>query len=259
MASDRLLNVEISTMDNQYEEAVAATLVSPDASRRFQDSVAEVFRDVPLQGAHVLDIGGGSGLHSLYAAANGAVEVVCLEPGADGSRAEYIDPTVPSDQSLKSSPVRFLPLTLQDFEPNTTRFNVILLHNSVNHLDEPACMKLPKDSDSLASYKRLFEKLIELASDGALVIVTDCSSKNFFGLLQIRNPFAPTIEWEKHQQPLVWTNLLESVGFIDPEVHWLVPQRLGRLGQTFLGNRICAYFLSSYFKLTVRKPLSKAI
>lgn len=246
-------------MDNQFKKAVAATTLSPGTSRRFQDSVAAVFRNVPLQGAHVLDIGGGSGLHSLYAAVKGAASVVCLEPGADGSRDEYSEPIVLSGASGTPTPVQLLPLTLQDFDPRTKRFDVILLHNSINHLDEPACMNLPDDADSSASYRRLFEKLVGLASDGALVIITDCSSKNFFGLLQVKNPFAPTIEWQKHQQPSVWANLLKSAGFIDPQLHWLVPQRLGRLGQAFFGNRICVYFLSSYFKLTVRKPISRVM
>lgn len=244
-------------METQFKDAVAAVIPSPGAARRFRNSVEAIFGGVQLRGANVLDVGGGSGLHSFYAAVHGAAEVVCLEPGADGALAEYSDPTVRSAAGVDSTLVRFLPLKLQDFVSDPKRFDIVLLHNSINHLDEQGCMKLPDDADSLVSYKRLFEKLAGLANDNALIIVTDCSSKNFFGLARVKNPFAPTIEWQKHHPPSIWANLLQEAGFIDPRVRWLVPQRLGRPGQTLLGNQVCAYFLSSYFKLTVRKPMSK--
>jgi predicted RNA methylase len=43
-----------------------------------------LFQDVPLHGARVLDIGGGAGVFSFYAAAAGAREVLCLEPERQG-------------------------------------------------------------------------------------------------------------------------------------------------------------------------------
>ena len=46
-----------------------------------------LFKNIPLENRRVLDIGGGSGLHSFYAACMGAKEVVCLEPETEGSRS----------------------------------------------------------------------------------------------------------------------------------------------------------------------------
>jgi hypothetical protein len=43
-----------------------------------------IFRGSLLEGARVLDVGGGTGLCSYYAAAVGATKAVCLEPEADG-------------------------------------------------------------------------------------------------------------------------------------------------------------------------------
>src|SRR5438105_1775838 len=44
-----------------------------------------LFCGVEFEGRRVLDIGGGEGVYSFYAAASGASEVVCLEPEAAGS------------------------------------------------------------------------------------------------------------------------------------------------------------------------------
>ena len=43
------------------------------------------------------------------------------------------------------------------------------------------------------------------ASKDAILVVCDCSNSNFFARLNISNPFAPAIEWQKHQRPEVWS------------------------------------------------------
>lgn len=250
--------METTLMDKQFEDAVAAVVPSQGVARRLYHSITTVFRGVPLRGANVLDVGGGAGFHSLYAAVNGATKVVCLEPGAEGSRAEYGSPNQLPSNGANETSVQFLPLMIQEFDPGLERFDVILLHNSVNHLDEQACIMLPCDFESLESYTRIFEKLADLANEGALIIITDCSSKNFFGLIRIRNPFAPTIEWNKHHQPSLWAGLLEHAGFTDSTTEWIVPQRLGSVGQKLFGNQVCAFFLSSYFRLTACKEAKGA-
>lgn len=244
-------------MNKQFDEAVAAVVPSDGAARRLRSSIVAVFRDVQLQGATVLDVGGGAGLHSLYAALNGAAKVICLEPGAQGAMAEYSQPSGVRTNDVLGASVQVLPLTIQEFDPGMERFDVILLHNSVNHLDEQACMKLPDDVGSARSYKVIFEKLSSIAKDGALIIITDSSSKNFFALVPLRNPFAPSIEWEKHHRPSVWIALLESTGFTNVGTYWIVPQRLGSIGQQLFGNGPCTFFLSSYFRLTASRTTGR--
>lgn len=240
-------------MEKQFEAAVTAAVPTEGAARRLRDSIVAVFNGVPLEGVDLLDVGGGAGLHSFYAALNGAHEVVCLEPGGSGALAEYGRSAPLQGVGGHDATLQFFPMTLQEFDAKNRKFDVILLNNSVNHLDEQACMKLPSDTVSIESYGSLFEKLAALSNDGATIIITDCSSKNFFGILGVKSPFAPTIEWEKHQQATVWTGFLHNAGFTDVKIQWLVPQRLGPLGQSLLGHRVGCFFLSSYFRLTARK------
>ena len=150
--------------------------------------------------------------------------------------------------------VEFEPVTFQAFDSAEKQFDIILLHNSINHLDETACINLLNDEASKAIYMDIFSKLSSLASSGAKLIVCDCSRYNFFALLKVRNPFAPTIEWHKHQAPKVWVNLLGQVGFVNPRIRWTAFNTLRSPGRILLGNRLLSYFLRSDFRFTMKKP-----
>ena len=213
-----------------------------------------LFKNIPLKNRRVLDIGGGSGLHSFYAACMGAKEVVCLEPETEGSRSGAGAKFRKLSGILGYDSVRFEPVTFQAFDPAGEQFDIILLHNSINHLDETACINLLNDEPSKAIYMDIFSKLSSLASSGAKLIVCDCSRYNFFALLRIKNPFAPTIEWEKHQAPEVWVNLLSQVGFVNSRVRWTAFNTLRSPGRVLLGNKLLSYFLRSDFRFTMEKP-----
>lgn len=81
------------------------------------------------------------------------------------------------------------------------------------------------------SYNKIFEKVENLASTIAKIIIVDCSSKNFFASLHTKNLFAPTIEWHKHQPPEVWVDLLSANGFVYPKIRWVTFAPLRGLGQ----------------------------
>ena len=213
-----------------------------------------LFKNVPLENRRVLDVGGGSGLHSFYAACMGAKEVVCLEPETEGSRSGAGAKFRKLSGVLGYDHVWFKPVTFQAFDPAGEQFDIILLHNSINHLDETACINLINSEVSKATYLDMFSKLSTLASSGAKLIVCDCSRYNFFALLRIKNPFAPTIEWHKHQAPEVWVDLLSKVGFINPSVRWTAFNTLRSPGRALLGNRLLSYFLRSDFRFTMEKP-----
>ena len=213
-----------------------------------------LFKDIVLENRRVLDIGGGSGLHSFYAACMGAREVVCLEPETEGSRSGMEAKFRKLSGILEFNHVRFEPVTFQAFEPAGRQFDIILLHNSINHLDENACINLLNDETSKSIYLNMCSKLSALASSGAKLIVCDCSRYNFFALLRIKNPFAPTIEWHKHQAPKVWVDLLSQVGFVSPRVRWISFNTLRSPGRVLLGNRLLSYFLRSHFRFTMEKP-----
>ena len=212
-----------------------------------------LFKDIALENRRVLDIGGGSGLHSFYAACMGAEAVVCLEPETEGSRSGMGTKFRKLNGMLGTDQVKFEPVTFQAFEPAEKQFDIILLHNSINHLDETACINLLNDDASKAIYMDICSKLSSLASSGAKLIVCDCSRYNFFALFRIRNPFAPTIEWHKHQAPEIWVDLLSQVGFGNPRIRWTSFNTLRSPGRTLLGNRTLSYFLRSDFRFTMEK------
>lgn len=213
-----------------------------------------LFKNIALKNRRVLDIGGGSGLHSFYAACMGAKEVVCLEPETEGSHSGMGAKFRKLGGLLGYDQVKFEPVTFQAFEPAGKQFDIILLHNSINHLDETACINLLDSEASRAIYLNIFSKLSSLAGSGTKLIVSDCSRYNFFALLRIKNPFAPTIEWHKHQAPEVWLDLLGQVGFTNPSIRWTAFNTLRSLGRVLLGNKLLSYFLRSHFRFTMEKP-----
>ena len=236
-----------------YFSAVIKEGLYPN-SGNLQFHLKTLFKNITLENRRVLDIGGGSGLHSFYAACMGAKEVVCLEPETEGSRSGMEAKFSKLSGILGYNQVRFEPVTFQAFEPAGRQFDIILLHNSINHLDETACINLLNSETSKAVYMDIFLKLSALASSGAKLIIGDCSRYNFFALLRIRNPFAPTIEWHKHQAPEVWVDLLSQGGFANPKIRWTSFNTLRSPGRVLLGNRMLSYFLRSAFRFTMEKP-----
>ncbi len=250
-----LVKIEMPTEPNleNYFSAVVKEGLYPNRGN-LQFHLKTVFNDIALENRRVLDIGGGSGLHSFYVACMGAKEVVCLEPETKGSRSGTSEKFRKLGEILGQNHVRFEPATFQAFDPGGKQFDVILLHNSINHLDETACINLLDSEASRVIYLNIFSKLSSLASDGAKLIVCDCSRYNIFALLRVRNPFAPTIEWHKHQMPEVWVDLLSQVGFTNPSIRWTAFNTLRSLGKVLLGNKLLSYFLRSHFHFTMEKP-----
>ena len=242
----------VSNLEGYLSAAVKEGLYPNRGNLQFH--LKTLFKNIPLENRRVLDIGGGSGLHSFYAACMGAKEVVCLEPETEGSRSGIGTKFRKLGGILGYDRVRFEPVTFQAFKPTGKQFDIILLHNSINHLDETACINLLNSEESKTIYLNMFSKLSSLSSSGAKLIVSDCSRYNFFALLGIKNPFAPTIEWHKHQAPEVWVNLLGQVGFVNPRVRWTSFNTLRSPGRALLGNKLLSYFLRSHFCFTMEKP-----
>jgi SAM-dependent methyltransferase len=212
-----------------------------------------LFEGIDFKNKKVLDIGGGSGIYCFYAASRGAKKAVCLEPESEGSSSGVTEKFHKLEQHLQRDNVELMPITLQALEPEGETFDVILLHNSINHLDEIACINLLRESRSKSIYQEIASKIYLLSNRGAKLIICDCSRFNFLPLLKIRNPFAPTIEWHKHQAPEVWADLFGEVGFVNPKIRWTSFDHLRNLGRVLTGNKLMAYFLRSHFCLTMEK------
>ena len=214
-----------------------------------------LFDGVDFTGNAILDVGGGVGLAATYALMHGASRATLLEPEDAGSRGSVLDKArnLRADLELEDR-LTLLPDTFQDFDGEGAPFDVAILEASVNHLDEEAVETLHQGGESLHRYREISDKLASLLSPGAILVVSDCARRNFFGDLGLRNPLVPTISWEKHQQPAVWIQLFHESGFADPKVRWGIHSTLGPVGRALLGNQIAFYFLSSYFILTMRHP-----
>jgi hypothetical protein len=90
-------------------------------------------------------------------------------------------------------------------------------------------------------------------SPGARLVLTDGSRYSFWHLLRLRNPFAPAIDYEKHQSPRVWIALLRQAGFTAERTDWLVPRALRPLGPV-AANEVFEWFTWSKFRVVVRRP-----
>ncbi len=210
-----------------------------------------LFEGVDLRGKRVLDIGAGGGRYSFYAAAAGAAHVVALEPEAAGSDAGVTTQFERFSEQLGVDTVELRHETLQEFDPGDERFDVLFMHASINHLDEPATEELHRDEAARQAYREIFAKLAGMGADGAKLVASDVSRHNLFAKLPVRNPLQPTIEWDKHQPPETWIELLRQAGFTDPQVRWSTANTLRRPGRVLLGNRMAAWLTEGAFCLTM--------
>lgn len=212
-----------------------------------------LFKGISLVDKSMLDVGGGSGLFSLYARCIGAQPVICLEPESSGSAKgasskfrQYADHLNLDNIYLETS-------TFQNFEPGRRTFDIVLLHNSINHLAEEACVNLRVSAEARKEYEAIFAKMNQVTKPGGKLIITDCSRYNFFTLLRLKNPLAPNISWHKHQSPQLWRAMLKDAGFINPKIRWSFFPRLGIIDKFLLGNRLVSFFLISHFCLVMEK------
>jgi SAM-dependent methyltransferase len=214
-----------------------------------------LYDGVDFNGKNVLEIGAGNGIHSFFAADRGAYKIIAIEPEEKGSRNGFIDTFNKLRNMLGFDNVFLKPVTFQDFSSQNAgeKFNIIISHNSINHLDEEACITLMEKKESVGKYRKIFRDLYEMSSNGAQLVISDCSPRNFFNDIGMKNPFTPTIEWRKHQTPEVWIKLLEEAGFKNPKIRWLSPYHLRKIGVVLLGNKVASYFIHSHFSIRMVK------
>jgi 2-polyprenyl-3-methyl-5-hydroxy-6-metoxy-1,4-benzoquinol methylase len=222
-------------------------------AKRLRHQMAFLYKGVVFEGKRVLDVGGGSGRHTFYAASRGATSVLTIEPEADGGHGAMHSTFQQWRSALHAEQVKLQDATIQNFANNDAPFDIVLVQDAINHFDEQACIDLRRKSESRQAYRAIFRQLASLVAPGGLVIMSDCSSVNLFPLLGMRNPIDPAIEWHKHQPPEVWMGLAAEVGLETQRVRWSTPARFGRIGAALLGNRVCAFLFTSHFVITMRK------
>lgn len=204
-----------------------------------------LFKDIDFKGKSVLDIGGGRGLYSYYAKFKGASNVTNLDPFSDGSSGMFID-----------SPDLFVmheSIFFQDLNP-LIKFDIIILHDSINHLNEPMYSNLHSDEMAYNIYSLLLNKMYNHLNINGLISVSDCSSFNFYNYLGLKNPFSPTIEWHLHQPPKVLIEIFKKENFKFLKLRWSPFKRFGVIGRLLSGlGFIPSFFMQSHYNILFKK------
>lgn len=242
----------MDTLLERYLDTMSRQKVYP-SKENLRFYLRRLFREIPLRGSNVLDVGGGSGLFTLYAAVAGAAKAICLEPELDGSTAKASSAFQAMKASLGLANAELIPKPLEEFESPPGVFNVVLLHASINHLDEWATIHLTDDLRAEATYEQIARKLHSLMAPRGRIIIVDCSSSNLFAGLRMKNPLAPTIEWHKHQPPRVWAAVFAKAGFRNPRIQWNSFNSLRTPGQLLFANKIGAFLSVSGFRLELER------
>lgn len=210
----------------------------------------QLFPNINLQGKRLLEIGCGDGMSLLWAAMNGAELALGLEPYSDGStrneQMEHFFGAAIDEFNLGQA--RIIKKPIQKFENDNTLFDIVLMQASINHLDEDSCLQLGKNLASKAVYVDLMKSIKGRMKDMGIIIITDCSSKNIFPNLGLNHPFHPQIEWQKHQTPEIWVEILEEAGFAKPQISWLADYRWSYFG-IYRIPYVASYFTRSEFRL----------
>jgi SAM-dependent methyltransferase len=210
-----------------------------------------------LKNRSVLEIGAGTGLLSAWCAARGASRVVALEPAAGGSSPRLREQFVRMSQAVGlDGIVDYRSITFDEFCQSYTgkTFDYILMVAVINHLDEAATSRLhlPNARSEREAFMSMFRKIGGLLGPGGQLVFSDVGRLNFWHGIGVKSPFAPTIEWHKHQQPKMWVNLLSQSGFKSIRVQWYVPFRLRWLKFLFSWS-LPVFFLASSFIVVAEK------
>jgi len=241
----------VDIIETYYELMINEKLFSSIGNLKFY--LNDFFKGIDLNDKVVLDIGGGSGLLSFYAVVCGAKYVICLEPEAEGSISgeNAIFDKIKAQLDLRN--IQLVTLTFQEYSKTDMVFDIVILKDSVNHLNEPACISLLTDIEAQRTYYEIFRDLYNLCNECAIIIFSDTSRYNIFPFFKLRNIFAPSIEWHKHQSPRLWIKLLNKAGFANAKIKWTSFSYLRNFGKILFGNKFMAYFFKSYFCITMEK------
>jgi hypothetical protein len=211
---------------------------------------------VSPSGGNTLEIGAGEGVLGLWLLSRGARSVTQLEPESDGAAEGVAARSRALFEPLHLEPGRWVwkPEPFQSFAPDR-RYRLVLSQNSINHLDEDACVHLLEHPEARERYRKIFVKIHDALEPGGKLVVGDCARTNYGALLLGgHTPFAPGIEWHKHHEPETWAQLMEEAGLVLEEIRWWLPYYRVRALHPLLRWRPASCMVMSYFVLRARRP-----
>lgn len=208
-----------------------------------------MFNGIDLKGKCVIDIGCGRGPLGLWAAAHGASYVLAIEPESDGSSSGSLNYLREIVKDLELEKVVYPRAAFyEELDPVEARFDVAIMFNVINHVDEDSVQSLHQSSEARSRFIDKLRVLRKLMAHGGVLLVADCARNNLWGDLRLKNPFVPTIEWEKHQNPDVWRDVLEASGFSFMNLTWSQLYPFGKISQ----SKLLHYATVSHFLLKMR-------
>ncbi|MDY7033213.1 MAG: class I SAM-dependent methyltransferase [Thermodesulfobacteriota bacterium] len=220
---------------------------------------ADYFGTLDFTGKHMLEVGAGNGLYTCCVSVLGAARPVALEPELKGATDSAVSTFRRSLDRLYIQIVEFYQLSLQEFVSPDQSFDTIYLLASINHLNETHVQTLHCNKESRCLYQHLLQSLFNWLKSGGTLVISDSSRWHAFtpmiklGLMH-KHPFQPNIEWEKHQSPKVWKELLEEIGFTPVHFHWATNWRYRWMPRFLVDNIVAAHFYSSLFVLRAHRP-----
>ncbi|WP_135366097.1 methyltransferase domain-containing protein [Halosimplex halophilum] len=238
------------------DESWQERLVSPlfDTETRTEIKLELLFEGIDFTDQTVLDVGAGNGIYSLFAVCAGADRIVALEPAGDGSNGINVNGVRTVAESVETIEVVSEPL--QNFKSNE-QFDIVIMRNVINHLDEDATRDLLTDPTAHQRYQDIFGHLGDLTADDATIVITDSSRNNYLRFLGERNPFIGSRDWPIHQAPEVWATLLSHQGFAVRDIRWRSTlSLLGPVGKRLFSNRLVSHLTSSNFILIMDRMRS---
>jgi SAM-dependent methyltransferase len=227
---------------------LAASAVGYTTLDRYRKRADFIFEGVTLARSTFLEVGCGRGAWAIWAALHGASRCIGLEPEVDGCTPGTMNKFRENVARLHLDDViESYPCTLQDFLPGAPELDVVMMYNVVNHIDEYATIHMHEDESLQQRYIELLAQLRSRMKPGGKVIISDSARSNLWPALGLRCPFEPAIEWEKHQDPPMWTRVFRAAGFELQASRWSPIYPFGKLStSTFVQYLTRSLFVITY-------------
>lgn len=207
------------------------------------------FDGVNLRDASILDIGAGAGDFAEHAVDQGANRVVCLEPDAAGSGGWEL--TELQERADTHPEIEIREVFFQAFDTDE-EFDVILLHNVINHLNEEQIRYVHTDKAAWNTFQGYVEKVRDYTRDGGDVVVADSARTSLWSRIGVERFPLGSVEFAIHQDPSCWTHMFESAGFERVRFDWTPVLEKGDLVERLTRNRLAAELRASHFCMVFR-------